>query len=83
MTGLKGAKRESAKNHLINHKAHHFHQLDSVVDNLMHNFASLYQVKQVDKKINGFTYSQAQHEIRKFADENFEALRIGIKTVKD
>ncbi|HIO92263.1 MAG TPA: hypothetical protein EYG68_05380 [Leucothrix mucor] len=80
VAGIKGAKRNKAKSNFLNNKAHYFHHVVSVSDNLMHNFAALYVSKsKADKKINGFTYSEARNVIRNYADKNFESLRIAIQ----
>ncbi len=80
VAGLKGVKRDRARNELINDQAMYFHHVVSVVDNLINNFTALYMPnRREDKLINGFSYMEARGVIRDYADQNFEALRIAIQ----
>ena len=77
--GLAGDKRSKARQALISRPIEHFHNVNSVVDNLIYPFSALYEVKQADKKTNGFTHLEAREVIRRFANTHFEALRMAIK----
>ncbi|MCF6235426.1 MAG: hypothetical protein L3J70_03485 [Gammaproteobacteria bacterium] len=79
VTGIKGGKRDETKNDLITNKADYFQNSDIVTDALINRFISLYSVKQKDKKINGFSYTEARLVIKNYTDKNFEALRISIQ----
>jgi len=80
VAGIKGAKRDRAKNDLISNQARYFHHTEHVAENLMHIFASLYvSKKKADKRINGFTYVEAHNVIKAYANQNFEALRVAIQ----
>ena len=80
VAGIKGAKRNRAKNDLINNQAVYFHNVENVVDNLINNFTALYlSTSKADKRINGFTYTEARNIIKNYANQNFEALRIAVQ----
>ena len=78
--GIKGGKRNQAKNDLISNRSTYFYNTEIVTGNLINPFASLYLAREADKKINGFSYTEARQIIKNFADQNFEELRLSVKS---
>ena len=76
---IKAHKRAQATNELVNNHLLYFHNGDKVRSVLINHFAALYLAKQEDKKINGFSYTEAKLVISEFANQNFEPLRLSIK----
>ncbi len=76
---VKGQKRAHTTNELVNSHSLHFRNGDKVRSVLINHFAALYLAKQEDKKINGFSYTEAKLVISEFANQHFEPLRLSIK----
>ncbi len=79
VAGIKSNKRDEARNDLITNKSNYFQNTELVTDALINRFTSLYPVRKQDKKINGFSYTEALLVIKNYTDQNFEALRIAIQ----
>ncbi len=81
VAGIKKSKRNKAKQIFVSGQKHTFENATLVADSLTQVFAALYvnESSAKDKRINGFNYFDAQQLITKYAEENFESLRIAIK----
>ncbi len=69
---------EVAKN-FITHYGAIFKNSQLIAERLINPFVTLYGVKQIDKKINGLSYTEAYQIIFDYADSNFEILRVALQ----
>ena len=77
---IKAAKRDATKKDFITNQDVYFKNTVAVADALINNFASLYvSTSKADKRINGFTYTEARLVIKDYARQNFEPLRLAIQ----
>jgi hypothetical protein len=81
VAGIKKSKRNKAKHIIVSGQKETFENASLVADSLIQVFAALFvkDSSAKSKKINGFTYFDAQQLIKQYAENNFESLRIAIK----